>query len=196
MMELDYVVRELVKKDCLRLFELTCRLLDFYGHCALPRTRIIDLETDAGFDDITKKRFTCYVAQITNQSTLIGYVMFCPKYSVRRGKEYFISDLFVEEKYRGQGVASKLLMRVTEQAALDNCSRIVIYGTDWNRRSICFYDYLKADDLKKDHNINIFVVEKPDTLPKILDDYLHGKKEDSPSEDSDHAKEVSTSKRI
>lgn len=66
------------------------------------------------------------VAQ-TGSSEIVGYcaVHWLP-YLLLPGLEGYVSELFIQEKFRGQGIGKKLLNRVKEQAFQRGCSRLML----------------------------------------------------------------------
>ena len=49
------------------------------------------------------------------------------------GKSMYMDDLYVRADSRGQGVGSKLINRVIEQAKADKCKRLRWQVSEWNK---------------------------------------------------------------
>lgn len=55
------------------------------------------------------------------------------------GKSLYLDDLFVIEKYRGNGLGSKLMEKVFEMAKEQGCKKVKWQVSKWNKNAIEFY---------------------------------------------------------
>lgn len=55
------------------------------------------------------------------------------------GKSIYLDDLFVVEKYRGNGLGSRLIDEVIEMARKENCKKVKWQVSRWNQQAINFY---------------------------------------------------------
>lgn len=55
------------------------------------------------------------------------------------GKSLYLDDLYVKEKYRGQGLGSKLMNEVFEMAKQEKCKKVKWMVSKWNHHAINFY---------------------------------------------------------
>ena len=55
------------------------------------------------------------------------------------GKSLYLDDLYVMEKYRGNGLGSKLIDEVIEMAKKENCKKVKWQVSKWNQHAIEFY---------------------------------------------------------
>jgi len=55
------------------------------------------------------------------------------------GKSLYLDDLYVIEKYRGNGLGSKLMDEVFEMAKEQGCKKVKWQVSKWNKNAIEFY---------------------------------------------------------
>ena len=55
------------------------------------------------------------------------------------GKSLYLDDLFVVEKYRGNGLGSKLMDKVFDLAKTEKCKKVRWQVSKWNNNAIEFY---------------------------------------------------------
>ncbi len=72
--------------------------------------------------------------------SLAGYVTYFYAYYTWVGKSLYMDDLYVKEKYRGQGIGTMLINKITELAKLENCNRLRWQVSNWNHPAIKFYE--------------------------------------------------------
>ena len=79
-----------------------------------------------------------------------GYAIFYPCFSTFRGQRgIFLEDLYVSEKYRGDGLGELMLRKIAHIASSRGIVRIDFNVLDWNTPAIGFYAKLgavRADD--------------------------------------------------
>lgn len=115
-------------------------------------------------------RFSAVIAEIGQEA--VGHALFWPVYDTDTGGPLtFLSDLLVEEKFRGQGVAEDLMAAVAVQAAAAGH-----LGMSWevmrrNERARAFYRRI-AQESDRDLTVNCFgedfqrlAAEETPTLP-------------------------------
>lgn len=66
------------------------------------------------------------------------------------GKSMYLDDLYVVEKFRGNGLGSKLIDKVIELAKKENCKKVKWQVSKWNENAIEFYKSkgAKIDDVE------------------------------------------------
>lgn len=66
------------------------------------------------------------------------------------GKSMYLDDLYVVEKFRGNGLGSKLIDKVIELARNENCKKVKWQVSKWNENAIEFYKSkgAKIDDVE------------------------------------------------
>jgi GNAT superfamily N-acetyltransferase len=79
------------------------------------------------------------------ERTPVGFVLFFHNFSTFLGRSgIYIEDLFVEERYRRQGVGRALLLYVARRAKARQCGRLEWSVLDWNEPAVKFYEQLGA----------------------------------------------------
>jgi GNAT superfamily N-acetyltransferase len=79
-----------------------------------------------------------------------GYASFFYFYSTFQGRAaLFLEDLFVLEKFRGNGIGKALLVAVAKLAIKEDCYGLRWEVLDWNRPAIEFYEKLGATFLNE-----------------------------------------------
>ncbi len=75
---------------------------------------------------------------------IVGYVTFFYAYYTWIGKSLYMDDLYVKEKFRGQGIGSKLINEIIKYAKTTNCHKVRWQVSEWNKPAIDFYKNLGA----------------------------------------------------
>jgi GNAT superfamily N-acetyltransferase len=79
-----------------------------------------------------------------------GYASFFHFYSTYQGRSaLFLEDLFVLDKFRGNGIGMALLSAVAKLAIEEGCFGLRWEVLDWNRPAIEFYEKLGATFLNE-----------------------------------------------
>lgn len=87
--------------------------------------------------------FRCLLAQ--REERVVGFALFFFNYSTWRGRPgLYLEDLFVDIEYRKQGIATKLLQALAQEALERGCARMEWMVLDWNMPAIEFYRSLGA----------------------------------------------------
>jgi GNAT superfamily N-acetyltransferase len=76
-----------------------------------------------------------------------GYALFFDFYSTWRGRQMFLEDLFVRERFRGRKIGKSLLATVARMAKSEGCHGLRWEVLDWNHTAIEFYKSLGAEFL-------------------------------------------------
>ena len=75
-----------------------------------------------------------------------GFSLFFHNYSTFLCKYWiYIEDMYVREKYRGNGYGKALLKHICQLAVERDCGRVEWWCLDWNKPSIDFYLKLGAE---------------------------------------------------
>lgn len=84
---------------------------------------------------------------VANDGTqMIGYALFYKSFSSFRGQRgYFLEDLYVDSRYRGQGIGFKMLKAVVHAVSEERGERLDFLVLSWNEKAIRFYESLGAD---------------------------------------------------
>ena len=76
-----------------------------------------------------------------------GYALFFDFYSTWRGRQMFLEDLFVRERFRGRKIGKSLLAAVARTAEREGCHGLRWEVLDWNYAAIEFYKSIGAEFL-------------------------------------------------
>lgn len=98
-----------------------------------------DLRRD-GFSD--NPCFRALIAEWDDQSA--GYAVFFGYYSTWTGRGLYLEDLFVREKFRGNGIGTALLARVAQVAVEERCRGVHWEVLNWNTKAIQMYREIGA----------------------------------------------------
>lgn len=83
------------------------------------------------------------IAQIGDE--VAGFALFFPNFSTFLAKPgIYLEDLYVRQKFRGQGCGEELLRHLARTALERGCGRLEWSVLDWNVRAIDFYKSLGA----------------------------------------------------
>ena len=75
----------------------------------------------------------------TEEGEIIGFATTFVAWYSWIGKSFYLDDLYIVEKYRGQGLGSKLIDEVFEMAKKENCKKVKWMVSKWNQQAIDFY---------------------------------------------------------
>jgi GNAT superfamily N-acetyltransferase len=77
------------------------------------------------------------------QDEVAGFALFFPNFSTFLAKPgIYLEDLYVRQKFRGQGCGEALLRYLARTAVERGCGRLEWSVLDWNMRAIDFYKSL------------------------------------------------------
>ncbi|MDT0122184.1 GNAT family N-acetyltransferase [Paenibacillus sp. RRE4] len=106
-----------------------------------------DLEAATSFikERMNKQESMIFMAACNEESkvtdTAMGLVQIYPSYSsVSMGPIWILNDLFVDSKYRQQGIARKLMQAVMKQAKRNKILRIVLSTAISNQQAQALYE--------------------------------------------------------
>lgn len=77
-----------------------------------------------------------------------GFILYYRNFSTFRGKTgFYVEDVFVEERFRGQGIAHELFRAVADEARRSGAFCLQWSVLDWNERAQRFYRSIGAAPL-------------------------------------------------
>ncbi|MGD1891853.1 MAG: GNAT family N-acetyltransferase [Cyclobacteriaceae bacterium] len=129
------------QEDLPQVLQLIKELAEYEREPQEVEITVEELEQD-GFGE--KPIFGFFVAEDTEQATVVGLALYFYSYSTWKGKCIYLEDLIVTEAYRGQGIGKQLLDRVIQKAKDEDARRVVWQVLDWNTPAIEFYKSLGA----------------------------------------------------
>jgi GNAT superfamily N-acetyltransferase len=85
------------------------------------------------------------MARLQPSGEVVGFALFFHNFSTFLAKPgIYLEDLYVRQKYRGQGYGEALLRELARLAVERKCGRLEWSVLDWNHRAIDFYKSLGA----------------------------------------------------
>tara|TARA_B100000029_G_C17275033_1_gene851286 strand:- start:28 stop:480 length:453 start_codon:yes stop_codon:yes gene_type:complete len=131
------IIRKGVKKDIPQVLDLIKELAEFENALNEVTNTVKRLEDD-GFGD--NPVYNLFVAESENK--IIGIAITFFRYSTWKGKNLYIEDLIVNEKFRRKGIGIKIFEEVKKYAQESSCIGISLQVLDWNKIGINFYKKL------------------------------------------------------
>ena len=86
---------------------------------------------------LDEKYFKCLIA--TDGNVILGFATYFFAYYSWTGKAIYLDDLYVRQKYRGQGIGSKLLDQIIEIGKTEDCYKVKWQVSNWNKKAQEFY---------------------------------------------------------
>ena len=87
---------------------------------------------------LEQQHFRILVAE-TDDGMIIGFATTFIAWFSWTGKSLYLDDLYIVEKYRGNGLGSKLIDEVIAMAKQENCKKVKWMVSKWNKHAIEFY---------------------------------------------------------
>ena len=137
-------IRKGVKKDLSSVLELIKELADYENSKEEVTITLQDLEND-GFGD--RPWFWFLVAEKNNK--IVGLSFYWIRYSTWKGKFLFLEDFVIKEKYRREGIGSKLFEETIKICKKLNLNGMIWQVLDWNTPAIDFYKKYNAEISKE-----------------------------------------------
>lgn len=129
------LIRHASKDDLPRVHQLICELASFERESNEVELSILQL-TEDGFGE--RAKYNCFVAELNKE--IVGMALVYERYSTWKGTVLHLEDLIVEEKYRSNGIGTKLLDQVVAFGHQLGVKRISWEVLDWNQPAIDFYE--------------------------------------------------------
>ncbi|XDV21685.1 hypothetical protein PO909_026726 [Leuciscus waleckii] len=80
------------------------------------------------------------------------------------GKLLYLEDFYVMKEYRGSGIGSEILKKLSETAVRTRCSSMHFIVVEWNKTAIDFYKRRGASDLSLEEGWRLFKIDKQNLL--------------------------------
>lgn len=133
-----YEIRKGEEKDIPSLMALIRELAEFER----APEKVINNEEKLCDDWKVYKAFDFLVIEL--EKKVVGISLYYPRYSTWNGRCIYLEDLYVREKFRGNGLGKALLLATIEEAKKAGASRLDWQVLDWNEGAVRFYKSLGA----------------------------------------------------
>ncbi|KAI2665058.1 Diamine acetyltransferase 1 [Labeo rohita] len=114
--------------------------------------------------------YHCIVAEVPKQHqsvdghVIIGFAMYYFTYDPWIGKLLYLEDFYVMKEFRGFGIGSEILKKLSQTAVRTRCSSMHFIVAEWNKPSIEFYKRRGASDLSLEEGWRLFKIDKQNLL--------------------------------
>jgi ribosomal protein S18 acetylase RimI-like enzyme len=102
--------------------------------------------------------------EVTQEQSVIGYSIYYFNYDMKRGRGSYLEDLYIQEKYRQNGLGTFLWRQVIEDCLINHHASFMQWSVlEWNKPAIELYLKYKSVNLtNSDDRLNLyrFVTEK------------------------------------
>jgi GNAT superfamily N-acetyltransferase len=135
----DFVIRYTTKEDIGLIFYFIKQLAE-YEHLS---DAVVATEDGLLESIFVQKRAQVLIAEYKKKP--VGFALFFYNYSTFLGRaNIYLEDLFIEEKYRGNGFGKAIFSVLAQICVKQNCGRLDWSVLNWNKPSIAFYESLGA----------------------------------------------------
>jgi GNAT superfamily N-acetyltransferase len=142
---MEYLIRKCERKDLPELIKLCARHAN-YERSAYDAAGKADKLDNAIFSD--QPRLFCLVVEIGKR--LSGFASYTFDFSTWDAESFLYLDcLYLDEEFRGLGIGSAIISRLTAVAVQHRCVNIQWQTPSWNDRAIQFYLRAGAENKSK-----------------------------------------------
>lgn len=134
---MEYHIREAKECDFKKIHELN---RDFSLFIKRPEDFKISLD-----EMIAEQEYFKILVAEKEDGEIIGFATTFVAWYSWSGKSMYLDDLFVVERFRGNGLGSELMDKVIEMAKDQDCKKVKWQVSKWNQNAIDFYKSKGAD---------------------------------------------------
>jgi len=130
-LRMNYTIRRAEENDFSSIYKLN---QEFAHFIKTPEKFYISLE-----QMIAEQHFFKMLVIENESLEIIGFATTYIAWYSWIGKSLYLDDIYIQEKYRGRGLGSKLMDEVFAMAKKENCRKIRWQVSKWNTNAIEFY---------------------------------------------------------
>ncbi len=143
-------IRKATIEDIPAVHQLVVELAIFEKEPQAVTASISDYE-----EQFARGLFEIIVAEIENE--IVGMMLYYDTFSTWKGKMLYLEDFVVNDKYRSQGIGSKLYDAFIAEAKNRECTMVKWQVIDWNEGAVKFYERKGATIEKQWWNVKKFL---------------------------------------